>query len=516
MKTFFRLPKSFLLTFVVFPLLFSCSAMLSSPLEILSWSPGEDVGSPSDISEVELIFNREPEPVCTEGAFSITTEGTEVPGRVSIEGTALTFVPYSQMEDNTDYEIKLTTSAEDSKGNSLLEDFQAKFRIGERGQRPLIVSVSPADDETVDDQQKPVAVVFNTPVSLDSVLSAFSISPSVTGVSKLDTNLTVFTFTPAEKLEWQQEYTIVISTDLKSTNGYALSEEYSSSFRVGTDEEPPSITSAVSDEGSLNLIASTSDGQEINVNTGWEKDWGIRLGFSEEVERGSAEAAITVEPDIDFDITFNDSVNPSEMLINFNDDLSWHELYRIAVSTGMSDLQDNCIEEEYIYYIFVDDPGSSPPLLERVNMSPDGGTGFCIYDAETPAAAVSSHEILDTSGGDATEDPYYIDYYFGLADGAELPFFGLVENFLISPEDSCILVSYLDFQIFNPGDSLAAASAPVPTPEADQGVVRLITSLTDDAGQSGLILFQIYSDLTDSLGNSMTEDWTAELFDEDS
>ncbi len=516
MKTFFSLQKTFLSTFVVFPLLFSCSAMLSSPLEIVSWSPGGDLGSPSEISDVKLIFNREPEPVCTEGAFSITTEGTEVPGRVSIEGTALTFVPYSRMEDNTDYEIKLTTSAEDSQGNSLFEDFQARFRIGARGQRPLIVSVSPADDETVDDQQKTVAVVFNTPVSPDSVLSAFSISPSVTGVSKLDANLTIFTFTPAEKLEWQQEYTIVISTDLKSTNGYALSEEYSSSFRVGSDEEPPFITSAASDEGSLNLIASAPDGQEINVNTGWEKDWDIRLGFSEEVNRDSAEAAITVEPDIDFDISFDDGASPAEMIISFDDALLWHELYRIAVSTGLSDLQDNCIEEEYIYYIFVDGRGSSPPLLERVNMAPDGGTGFCIYDAETPSAAVSSHEILDTSGGDATEYPYYIDYYFGLADGAELPFFSLVENFLISPADSCISVGYLDFQIFNPGDSLAAASSPVPTPEADQGLVRLISSLTDDAEQSGLILFQVYSDLTDSLGNSMTKDWTAELFDEDS
>ena len=506
---------------IFFPLLSiilysSCSAILSSPLEVVSWSPAKNLSSPSEINEITILFNREPEPVRTEEAFSLTAAGIEPPGKILIEGTVLTFTPYYPLTNNTDYEIKLTTSAEDENGNSLIEDFQFRFRIGANGGRPGISATEPGDGENISDLQTPIVLTFYNPVILVSVLSAFSISPSVDGVSILSPDGKNFTFTPAEKWEWQQEYKIRISTDLKSTAGYSLAEEYSFSFTAGTDQIPPVINTATSEDGSITLIQSPAYGASIEINTGWEKDESIRFVFSEEVDQSSAASAVTVEPDATFEVKFDDSANPAEMVIRFKDNLLWHELYMITLSTALGDLQNNNLEEEYIYYIFIDGPSSLPPAIDRVEFSEGGGTGFCIYNAETPAAAVTSHNILDTSGGDASANPYFVDYYFSLADGAELPFFGLVENFLISPAESCISVSYLDFQIWDPGDSLASAASPVPTPDADQGVVRLITSLTDNSGQSGQILLQVYSDLNDSLGNQMAEDWTAELFDEDS
>ena len=132
-----------------------------------------------------------------------------------------------------------------------------------------------------------------------------------------------------------------------------------------------------------------------------------------------------------------------------------------------------------------------------------------------PAAGTDSHRLLDTSGGDAVQDPFYIDYYFDLAEGAALPFFGFTDNFLISPPGSCISVTYRNFQLFNPGDSLDPAAFPPPSPGSEQAVLRLICSVSDSSTESGLIVFQVFSELTDSLGNKMAEDWTAELFDED-
>ena len=117
--------------------------------------------------------------------------------------------------------------------------------------------------------------------------------------------------------------------------------------------------------------------------------------------------------------------------------------------------------------------------------------------------------------GEAQHEPFYIDYYISLAEGAELPPQQLLENFVIETENSCISLNYLNFQLFNPGDSVLPAAAPVPDPAASEVVLRLITSLSDSSTHSGMVTFQILSGLTDSLGNIMAENWMAELFDED-
>ena len=313
----------------------SCNVMLSSPLEIVSWIPGGDIAAPSEIEEISLSFNREPEPVSTEAAFSFTSEGVEPPGRICIEGTVLTFSPYYPLKDNTGYEIILTTSAEDVNGNSLIEDFHIFFRTGEQGSRPVVVSTAPADDEEIDNQYQSIVVTFDQPVDSDSILAAFSISPSITGISLLDSDGKSFTFNPVEKWKWQQEYTVELSTALESIHGYALSEDYSFSFTVGIDHDSPEISTAASVDGSITLYDSPPESTSIQVNTGWDKDQGLRFFFSEEIDQSSAESAVTIEPDIDFEVEFDNGISPSEMIISFDTPLLWHELYKITVSTAL-------------------------------------------------------------------------------------------------------------------------------------------------------------------------------------
>ena len=172
------------------------------------------------------------------------------------------------------------------------------------------------------------------------------------------------------------------------------------------------------------------------------------------------------------------------------------------------------MDSERIYKLYVNGESSVPPRLVRADFIPDA-SAVRFFDYLTPAAAIDSHRILDTSAGDAAVNPFYFDFYFTLAAGAELPFFEFSENFLISPSNSCITVNYLDFQLFNPGVSTDSAAVPRPNPAADQAVLRLITAVEDSQTLSNSISFRVFSDLTDSLGNSMQEDWCRELFDED-
>lgn len=485
----------------------SCSIFFTSPLEICAWT--------TDDLTVSVMFNREPEHVRAEEAFSITANGIEPPGRISWDGAMLIFTAFTPLYDSVEYEIKVTTAAEDIYGNSLDEEFRVKFRTGDEGSRPEIMSVTPAEGAHVENQFQEIIIIFDQPVNFDSLLESFSISPDITGTSVLNSSSDIFTFAPTEAWDWQQKYTVEISTELKTVLGYRLSENFLSAFTVGTDEVSPQISTAASVDEAVILLESPSDNPAIQVNSGWEKDSPVRISFTEEIDHPSAESSVSIEPAVQLDISFDESRSPADMIIDFEDNLEWRKLYRIAISTALKDLQDNCLEKERIYYIFIDGSSSAPPKVKRVDLIPGVGVGFCLFDEDNPAAAEISHQILDTSGGDALQNPFFIDYYFNLAANAELPFFEFTDNFLISPASSCTAFTYLNFQLFNPGDAVDTAALPRPTPTADQAVLRLITSLSDSSTSSGTILFQIFSDLSDSLGNSMTEDWTAELFDED-
>ena len=440
---------------------------------------------------------------------------SEPAGRFSWSGAALTFKPVESLKANQQYKMCVSTSAEDNNGNSLADDFYFSFRTGPEGIRPAVLSVSPADGAVTDNPFEPVSVVFDVPVEFDSFLSRFSLTPEIIGSYGVNDVSDTFTFTPAGPWLWQNEYRIEIEDGLVSSAGYEMRSSFSSVFFTGTDSTAPEILGMESGDGSVSLFTSCGGGSDLPVNCGWEKDRPIRIRFSEEIEPDSALSAVTVSPAAQFETSIDHSRSPADLLVSFSANLERHRLYRLSVSTVIEDLQGNHLDEETACCIFIDGSSSAPPQISRVRMAPDGAAGFCVFDAENPAAAAGSHPILDTSAGEAQHEPFFIDYYISLAEGAELPPQQLLENFVIETENSCISLHYLNFQLFNPGDSVLPAAAPVPEPAASEAVLRRITSLSDTSTYSGMVTFQILRGLTDSLGNIMAENWMAELFDED-
>jgi len=492
-----------------------CENFIRRPLEISGCCPADGTICNPEELEIYITFDREPDKLRTRDAFSITTGGEEPPGRVSWDGNKLLFSPYQHLQPDADFFMKVSTAAEDGWGNSLTEDFQVSFRTGEEGLKPSVVSVSPAAFTEVSEQLIPIIIVFDQPMDKASLLDGFSISPSAIGVTVLSSDGKKFTFTPAENLKWQKDYSLTISAKARSAKGISLGEDYSWNFRMGTDSSRPELVSAESEDSTVILHPSPAENPAITINGGWEKHRNIRFIFSEEVEKQGAESAVNIEPAVPFSVCWDDKSFPAEMIIKWDDGLEWKKLYRINLTSGISDLQGNTIENESVYHIFVDGPQSKPPVLVKVDFIPDQSAAVRMFDRDIPANGTDSSRILDTSGGDATQPLFYLDYYFTLAGGAQLPFFGLIENYNINPGESCISITYLNFQLYNPGVSTAAAADPKPAPTADQAVVRLICSVTDSKTASGTIVFQVFKDLIDSLGNKMESDWRAELFDED-
>ncbi|MBN2049765.1 MAG: Ig-like domain-containing protein [Spirochaetales bacterium] len=494
-----------------------CKGILGSrPLQVISWTPSEERVIDPEFCVVSVTFSAETDRVRTEEAFSIAAEGAQPPGKTRWEETTLFYEPYHPLEAGMKYILKVTTGAEDLVGNSLREDFVLVFYTGEEGFRPTVMGIDPPDRADITDLYRTITITFDTPVDVDSFLSSFSLSPSVKGVWTFQNENTVGLFTPAEPYTWQEKYTLTLSEDLRSSKGYPLAETFESRFHIGSEDEEPYVVRIISEDSGIEVIPSPPDSPEAKVNSAWEKDTGLKIAFSEEVHRESAETSLVIEPDMPYLVVWDESLEPAEMVITWEESLEWHNLYRIELSTALEDLQGNRMEEPVVCYLYVDGPSSKPPIIERVEFVPDETTPVLFFDYDSPGNNLYSHTILDTSSGmDVKQDPFYLDYYITLAEGAELPFFSFVENFSLIPENSCVSVQYLAFQVFNPGDDLMAAELPKPAPAGGQAVVRLIISLTDDWDTADTISFRVYSDLKDSLGNNMEEDWLWELFDED-
>ncbi|HAK47303.1 MAG TPA: hypothetical protein DCO79_15465 [Spirochaeta sp.] len=356
---------------VITAVILSSCALILPELDIMSWSPGNDEPVNIDDLIISVEFSREPDHVLAEEAFSLTNQdGNTVNGRFSWEGSSLRLTPYSSLEANIEYSIKVETSVEDAYGGSLNEAFYKSFRTGSEGVRPVVEAVYPADRAVISSRNASVTVTFDRQMDFESVLKGFSISPDISGVSLLNDSGRVFSFTPAELWSLQQEYNIKISTDAASSVGYSIGSEYETSFTVSSDLTPPSVIS-VSTVDDATILADSI------INTGWEKNSAIAVYFSEEVDQDSAESSVTLEPAASFDVDFDDSVTPARMIISFDDNLEWHTVYRLSISTALTDAADNAMEDSVVRRFFIDGASSMPPSVAKADFAPAGGSTVC-------------------------------------------------------------------------------------------------------------------------------------------
>ena len=89
---------------------------------------------------------------------------------------------------------------------------------------PIVVSTSPAKADTSILISNTMTIQFSTTMDTQSVRSAFSITPSVSGSFNWTNNNKTLTFTPAQSLLFNTIYTIQFNSILHSSSGYGLDQ----------------------------------------------------------------------------------------------------------------------------------------------------------------------------------------------------------------------------------------------------------------------------------------------------
>ncbi|MCH7575710.1 MAG: Ig-like domain-containing protein [Candidatus Marinimicrobia bacterium] len=132
---------------------------------------------------------------------------------------------------DTSYEITITRTAEDLDGMPLGDDFTFSFSTA-----PVsVTSTSPYNSEVYVSPGAEITMWFNTFMVKSTVVSAFAISPVVSGSIRWGTAYSpdvknALTFWPLSNLQINTKYTVTIDTQASDLHGTGLTEPYSFTF----------------------------------------------------------------------------------------------------------------------------------------------------------------------------------------------------------------------------------------------------------------------------------------------
>jgi len=478
--------KTLLLTIVCIFLFNSCDILRFGLFEVSSWSPGEGYHSDSEQLTVSLFFSMEPNRGSVERNFSLTGNGDRVRGTFLWSGKHMAYIPSTPLEINTDYIINLSADAHDTNGLSMDDAFIRSFTTRPGSERPVLISYYPQPYDEIDDLRTEVQLEFSIPVSLSSLYSGVSFSPSMTGSWRLENNDTLAIFTPVEPWSQRTRYEIRLSTLLTDINGMNIGNDFLSIFSIGTDKEAPYL---------LTAQRITKDGELIDLNTdaeneGWEKEDKLLLTFSEDVDRITVRNNLSTEDAPSFIL---ESETGTEFIFKFDTIPSFESRFKIILKPGVKDNTGNESKDEYVFRIFANGENSKPPELMgfRMPMAPQSEVNLQLFSA----GAASIFEIIPIS------DDFYpssvnvltwIELYFDSV--AEINIFSIMELFRIESSNYAInfspqLVKTNNFSITDPHTGW----------EEYQRIE--IAGILTNSTNFGIIYFQIGAGLSDSLGN---------------
>jgi hypothetical protein len=470
----------------------SCDILRDSPFEVTGWTPGEGYHPDPENLTVSVVLSHESDRAKTEDAFSLTRDSGAVKGLFSWEGRRLIFKPLSPLEPNRDYRITLETGAQDIKGISLGNKFQASFTTRPPGERPRVLGVEPGWDRIIPENRGALRIMFSEPVTLNSCVASVSFSPSSGGSWRLEDEGRTACFIPSEAWQTGLRYDLKIAADFSDALGRTLGEEFTSRFSIGPDQEKPCLLRAwVLDGGERTELSQAVEHGE------WESFHRLELEFSEPVDTGSVRSSLAVEPSANLLMETAPGLSGS-VVFRFTEKPLWGNSFLFRLRSGVKDEAGNESSDEYVYRIRASGPLSKPPVLVGIRLP-----------KAPEETAIEAQEPLSFTLEDLFKDlpikkeyyPYgepvqvWLELYFDTAPGAGINLLSLMELFRVKATGGA-----LDFSPRSVSDSEFTWTEEQEGWEMYERVE--IQGLLTNRVNSGVVTFEVGLGLEDTRGNS--------------
>jgi hypothetical protein len=180
----------------------------------------------------------------TTSTFTLKHGTTSVPGKVTYSGVTAVFAPTSYLLSNTVYTATITTGAKDLANNAVSTNYVWSFTTGTASDTiaPTVTLVNPADSAAAVCSNKTIVATFSEamdPLTITTANFTIASATGLTGVTGVTGTVTynaitrMATFTPANNLAANINYTATITTGVKDLAGNTMARDYVWSFTGG-------------------------------------------------------------------------------------------------------------------------------------------------------------------------------------------------------------------------------------------------------------------------------------------
>jgi hypothetical protein len=288
---------------------------------------------------IQVTFNEPMDRISTEGAFSLDSVSGSFAW--SLDNTTMTFTPASPMAYDTLYTVTMTDAAKSMQGDSLMPYSWSFTTELPPPPNPIVESHVPVDGAIGVPVAAAIEVTFSEPMDWVSTESAFSISPFVSGSFSWSFDNTTLTFTPGASLAYDTLFTATISTAAMSQAGQYLESPYTWSFTT-VAHTWPYVVSHVPSVDETDVLTTTT----------------IKVTFSEPMDRGSTESALSTSPSVSGSFTW--SFDNATMTFTPTSNLAYDTVYTVTISTEAMDAQGENMLAPYSWSFTTEVP---PPYL---------------------------------------------------------------------------------------------------------------------------------------------------------
>ena len=235
-----------------------------------------------------------------------------IPGKVSVTGNTVVFIPDSPLTASTVYTGAVSTGAKNTAGTSLASPVTWTFTTGSTTSAPIVLSTFPAAAAAQIAIKDALTIAFNDTMDPSTISTAsFTLTQNGNPVAGTVTSTGSFaTFTPAVDMVPNSAFTATVTTGVKNAGGSALATDKVWSFTTG--EKPIVLASA----GAFAVLAGstvTNTGQTtVNGDLGVYSG-SAAPGFPPGVINGSQHLAdgASGQAELDLTIAYNDAAGRS-------------------------------------------------------------------------------------------------------------------------------------------------------------------------------------------------------------
>ncbi len=358
---------------------------------------------------IRVNFSEAMDPAVTGGAFSISPQvqgainwlpaGCQIPNPSTC--TSMEFVPSQALTLNQQYQITISTNAQDLAGNRLAVPDILYASTGD-GTPPDIVA--PTINNLSSDQvgagcdgngsESLVAgfvnnvctdnggtgagalinVQFSEPMDQAATASAFSISPNVSGIITFAGNNLRFVATQA--LDPTTQYRVSISNGARDLAGNTVASSFTRFFNTTAVGGYPGVTSinVGTGAGACSGGAAT-DMLTNNIFNACPNNNAISVVFTEPMNQTATENAFSISPRVDG--TFNWVGNV--MTLTPDRALDPNRRYEVQLSTQVEDLQGHKLQSAVSGSFIAGGLDATPPTVVQVRFEqPNAGADACV------------------------------------------------------------------------------------------------------------------------------------------